>query len=502
MNGMKNLLSLSILMLLAACGRNHFLSGHKQLSFGPDVLLEEEPQKIKIHDWYSSSKKLKNSLLVIKYSGRDEVTLNEFSESIEFKIKSTRKNHEFEMIPQFLPGASHYGIYYCQSKKCSIKFKFYVKSAPPKLVSHDWPEGEWPIIAQNRIFFSFRFAQPIYVPHSESLKIYSKEGNEIYIEKFFVQKNEIHVQIKANQLSYGGNYYFLLDQIYTVDKRKSTIEKKFKVGLSALPFVSLSQPNFLLMQNGAEFSWFLNNDHRLEIFIKKNGRAIDCSDENCSIERNTVASKIDGKRGYLSTVFISGLKPKSEYSVSILVRDLQNHKLEYEKDFETTSKSYITLSEILVNPHSDQRSNQYEFLEYVNFSSHDEIISDMHLIVEDSLSKKYRDCLLIPKNNTLIWPAHSYLLVVGHDFDEQKIAVPHSTKIIRLKQKSLCGGLSNSRAKNIKLVLKNKVILDRYGAHLWPGDKGSSIQKLDVNACDEVSNYRYSAKGHGPSPGY
>ncbi len=126
------------------------------MQFSPDSLNEEETQKIVIKAKGISLARLRESFLLIKYSEQSSLSKCDTINGFEYAIKTIKKGVEYELKPKVaLAGGQSYGLYLKEKNSCSLKHKFFIKRAPPKLLSHDLGIGEWPVVAKNRIYFSF-----------------------------------------------------------------------------------------------------------------------------------------------------------------------------------------------------------------------------------------------------------------------------------------------------------------------------------------------------------
>lgn len=498
------LLIMSIFMIFAGCDERHsegekkFL---KKFKFTPSILTEENPQRIQIITTHESVRSLKKILLLLPYEGRDTVVIKDTIKPIKFIVKMLERSEKFELRPKSaLAGGKSYGIYLCQNNQCEIKHKFYIQNSPPQLIAHNLGSGEWPIITRNRIYYEFKFNQPIFIPDEDSVKLISHDNKDLEITKIMVRptKQTIEIEIKPGQLEDQQSYYFLLKRVSNFDARETHFEQKFIVGRDELPLREHSPVRWYSSAREIELSWHLNNAYKAEVFFDEEEKNLNCLGGFCPIEYD---AKSFSKNGFSSTALLSNLKPQAKYNIIIRARDHQGKVLLAKGIIETGGPSEITLSEIYINPVNNGSDAQWEFLEYINFSSHEKQLSNLRIIISDNLNNKYRECVLVEKEFVFAWPSQGYLLIVGADFKEENFNIPKNTKIIRLKQKTLCGGLADAQSKNIKLVLGENTMLDRYKGHLWTGENGKSIQKRDIKGLDEERNYCYSGAESGPSPG-
>lgn len=468
------------------------------MQFSPDSLNEEETQKIVIKAKGISLARLRESFLLIKYSEQSSLSKCDTINGFEYAIKTIKKGVEYELKPKVaLAGGQSYGLYLKEKNSCSLKHKFFIKRAPPKLLSHDLGIGEWPVVAKNRIYFSFIFDQEIILKDEKSVQLESSDKKALEIEKIIVRssKKMIELQINTEQLQLSGKYQFQFSKISNLDAREASLNPvKFMVGRGQMLFKEQAPANYLVSDRDIELSWVLNNDHHAEVFFGRDTASTDCLGTPCPRDFPTSLFRPE-KNGYLSKMVLPDLEASSDYYVIVRARDHQGTILLSSGMVRTAPSTQISFSEILVDPDASKVENSGEFIEYFNFSQNDLEFLDLGLVLEDPGASK--ECIIASKKSPLLWPKESYLVIVGGDFDASRYALSDNAQLIRLKQKSLCGGLSNNKAKTIKLVDEHLRVLDRYNGHLWPGQADQSIKKLNLRGLNEAPNYCYSS----PSPG-
>lgn len=502
---MRTMVILALLTFLA-CEPEHEKASIRLLStelrFSPASLNEEAAHKIVISGNSLSLKSIRESFLLVKYSGKDKLDLNGRIIGLEYSIKSIKRGREFELKPKnSLVGGLTYALYFKEKNAYYLKHKIYIKRVPPKILSHDLGAGLWPVVGKNRLYFSFIFDQEIILTEEDSVQLKSKEGEVLELDKIIVKssKKVVEVQIKASQLQPMKQYYFEFKKIRNLDAREAPIKaQQLVVGREQLVFREHAPANFLTSGSGIELSWLLSNDHQAEIFFGEDEKALDCLGGPCPLDLETKYVNKEA-RGFLSRIFLPNLKAQTSYHVIVRARDHQGAILLAAGPIQTAVLSEISLTEILVNP-LGKAENASEFIEYVNFSSVNRELSGLRLVIEDQENQRHQ-CPLFKKGGPNIWPPQSYLVIVGSDFDDSLLPIPDAAVLIRLTQKSLCGGLSNNKAKIIKLMEGENTLLDRYSGSLWPGSAGQSINKRESKGLDEADNYCYSKPDYGPTPG-
>ncbi len=483
---------LIVLVVFMGCEVKQSDGGKKfamqKLSFSPTILTEENPQRLQIIASGQNIRSLKKSLILLRYDGKDSVVLNGKINSINFIVKTLERSKKFELKPKTaLSGGMSYGIYLCHQKICEIKHKFYIKRSLPKLVSHNFGQGEWPIIAHNRVYFEFKFDQPLFVPDEDSIRLITHDNKDLEITKIIVRPTaqEIEIEIKPGQLKFENRYHFEIGRVSNFDFREAHFRKQFIVGTDALPLEERNPVQFYVSSREIELSWHLSNDHKTDIFFGEENSPMNCLGD-CSVEANLSSFQ---KNGFTSSLLVNNLKNRKKYNIIIRARDHQGKVILASGVVETLPPSEITLSEIYINPAGKGSDAYGEFLEYINFSNRERKLSNLRVIIEDNLSNKFHECFLVEKGAAINWQPHSYILIVGSDFKEDNFTIQKNTQIFRLRQKTLCGGLSDTRVKNIKLVSDQNSMLDRYKGHLWSGANGKSLQKRDIKGLDEERNY-------------
>lgn len=426
-------------------------------------------------------------------------------EKAELIVIKKNQNGELSLKPKKkLKEGLLYGIYLRSEflDKAHLVHVLQAQRSPPVLVKHDLGSGIEPSVPENRIYFSFFFDQPIYVPDGQAIKL-SSGTEEIVFKDIIVRAQELRVSLKPNQLRVGQLYTFILDQILNQDGHKADITPiSFSVHGKEMPLLALEKPAILLSHDSALISWHLDKEHEAELYFGEEKKSHDCLSGPCPrVLQVKRGQSYDETPSFVNSLYFSKLKPNTSYHFIVRAEDKTGEILLSHGTFKTHSGPLFRFSEIYIDPkiEAGRRENQEEFIELFYAGEITETFNTLKLIFESDKAQK-KECVLANAKNPIIINPSTYILVVGKDFDEKRFSIPDNTVMVRLNKKNLCGGLANDRPSIIEIVGENNRLFDRFGAFLWQETQGVSIMRKDVLGEDELSNYCLSKPG-APSPG-
>ena len=196
-------------------------------------------------------------------------------------------------------------------------------------------------------------------------------------------------------------------------------------------------------------------------------------------------------------------RPNNLYRFILINRDLKGQVISSVGTFKTRFMEALRISEIMINPKSSssQTESSGEYIEIVNAGNVAVDLENLYISLEDHETLKRVVCPLVTKEPQPKLQANDYALIVGNGFDKDHYPLERSQVIITLKQKTLCGGLSNLKRKTIRLERGEGHLVDRYGGYKWLVPEGQSVQRKEVTGLDEDRNYCYSSEKLGPTPG-
>lgn len=460
----------------------------------PELIIEPsrtDDSVFKLKNANMSLSKLRSSICLIK-NPKQDIYLEKPDSAVDFKIKSVGLlEKDYWLLPKKSLMAASYGWYYFDHKIAAWRLKqfFVSKGLKARLIRHDLGSGELPLVALNRRFFSFWFDQEIEFSNDQSVKLYDKNNNLLYLDSILIrpQYKSVEVVVKSDQFELDQEYSFHFPDLITEPL-------SFIVDSAQPELVELAVPKILRSDSSIELDFLFNNDHVSEVFFGYDPGVHECLETFCPIETRSII--IDNKNtiNFLSHIVINKLKANTDYHIVVRSEDRAGSSIVQGARITTAHPSHIVWSEIMPRP---QKRENDEFIEMVNLSKQAIDFNQLDLVIENIDGSSSRSCELV---RNFSWPAAGYVLIVGGDFHEDNYKIPAEAKIIRLKQKTLCGGLANRQAKIIKLV-NGLQLVEKFNGLLWQSPAGLSINHLDLRGLDEVKNYCYSDPNLGPTPG-
>lgn len=425
-----------------------------------------------------------------------------------------KKTHNKNMVTltnkhDLSPGAL-YGIYFRHGplSKPVLIYSFVAQSKPPLLIDHDLGDKEPYYVVDDRIIFRFVFDQPIYLHDDKAIDLISLDAlvEAPQIDSITVESDQKMVWLrllpKKPAFNQGARYAFVFNSTVKNVFGQSIVQGpvSFEIAGNSRDFLPIESVSISSSHHSAEVKWSLSQPNYTELMIFKRQN---CIIEPCyllpqSIEQNYLNNK-HGINFYLGHLLKSSL-----YDLFIRSENQQGQILLATGSIATAeAPEYLRFSEIMVNPrgNEDNKSFANEYIEIANISDQDIKIDNVHLSVEDFATGKKSECPLVKNGSLLSIPKRSYFLIVPSGFSKDFYGLDDDVLLIRLDQKTLCGGLTNKRRKTLKLHRKNSHFLDRFGGYLWQTSKGQSIQRLNLEGLDEPNNYCYTSLSVGPTPG-
>lgn len=199
---------------------------------------------------------------------------------------------------------------------------FTIKRAEPVLVEHNLGPGLWPLVPENRVFFTFIFAEEIFL--GKKFKADFMQDNKAL---FSAQKTRLHkhkkaltVEVKAGQLKPGQGYAIFLQNISNQENEKT---KNIKVNfLAGISYPSLSPKSAIKadFKNGAvKIAWSFNNPHWFRAEIYNDGKLV------ARKLGEAFSKKGQGIGKYESKISFNNLPENKFYKIKICSLDFQHN---------------------------------------------------------------------------------------------------------------------------------------------------------------------------------
>lgn len=268
---------------------------------------------------------------------------------------------------------------------------------------------------------------------------------------------------------------------------------EFLASGSSPPFVEQKPISISSSENSVEFVWALSNEHDSLISISDMDDVPLCPRESCQPAVPSVPSGVDGKNGHLTRQYIGGLRPNARYNFMVRSQDRSGDILINRGAFSTSGNEYLRFSGFMIDPQIQKGEPQSvgEYIEVINIGDADVPLDDIKIQIEDDHLGSFVDCSVSSQGSDVsIGPGQRFLLTSSR-FKEEHLGFSNSASIIMLSQRTLCGGLSNSRPKIIKLHRGNGHFIDRFGGKPWINKKERGLRRKDPRGLDEPTNYCY-----------
>lgn len=331
---------------------------------------------------------------------------------------------------------------------------------------------------QNR--FILKFDKPVKLTHNSQIKI-TNQNKKIYtyeIDNFLYTNNNKNLEILINNLFDKTdiipteNFLLEIENLQMHDEQTITIKPMNLKLIAPDPhLISLRKPIVKISSNSARFNLRFNNIVTLDIDLigKK--------------EKNIIFNQCRYSIGATCEVHINNLTPNTNYEFIITAKDYQSNIKIFTGNFKTTQDNTLKISEIMINPKTSKKQNEYEFIKIENISNQDFFIDT---IILEVINKKYfnkTNKFTININKKI--KSNSDFFITGKNFYKQ------SDNIFKIDYVSL--GMSDKEEKIISIFKNEYEYFDEYHGFLWPPKKGNSIKRKDLMGIDEEENYCYLA---------
>lgn len=396
-----------------------------------------------------------------------------------------------------------YGIYVENplTKERELIYTFVARKKSPSLISHDLDD-----VSMDRSIFIFEFDAPIYLHGDSAIALRSiAHKKPVDIEEISVDdtRKSIIVKIKKSEKPLflaGERYAFIFGH-----DLKDAFAKS--VNLAPLSFIiknsdgklkETTSPTLRLSAESVEINWVLNQSHITRISIMPTREIVTKANDD-ALHKNHKSFT----HTFLpneSQLYVGDLKSQSLYRFIVFKESKNQERLIAHGEFTTAAPESLKISEIMTAPVKTHAHGDGEFIELVNTSDEDLLFNDLYLTIVDHETTKINTCVIASSSSPLTIKKRGYILVVSENFSEEQYALDDHVAIRRLPQKTLCGGLSNTRQQTIKIERNKGRIVDRYGGHLPHVKRGQSIARIDLMGLDESENYCYSSN-RMPTPG-
>jgi|GEM_PF-4275123 len=451
----------------------------------------------------TAAKALGKRLFLLRDPHKDTLAETDLALAIPIKLKKTGDARFKLGSKRALSHGVRHGLYFRDTKtdKIELIHSFFTLPKPVQLIDHSFKASE--VIFSNQIIFYFRFDRPVFLLNENALSLVSlkEPAKHINIERFTITPDGTTCIVelaKEGALAPNLRYAFMFDDglrdQYDQPVAVETIE--FSTALPLPSFEELAPLSLRTSHQMVEVNWSLNQPHKSALLVKAGGTTF-----FKTMGSIAVGDKDDVWSYYLRSS-IEGFDENTLYRFVLVNKDLAGRVITATGSFQTRKPQAIRISEVMINPalNGSKKESLGEYIEIANTENVAMALDDLRITVEDHKTLKLAVCALAHGEPLPELCGRGYALIVGSDFNEAHYGLDRSTSIIRLKQKTLCGGLANSHAKTIRLERAPGELIDRFSGHKWKTKEGQSVQRIDLVGLDDDHNYCYSAKDDGPTP--
>lgn len=460
-----------------------------------------------------SLKEIQKRLVLLLAPVKETLEIKEMSRGLPITLTKTDIENVWKLTTKALSSHANYGIYFQdpKSERLELIHTFLVKRGAPKLVSHDLSATDKKLTEEGRILFRFTFDQPIYLRDDQAISVVAREP-KVYapsVESLTVETDQhtVILRLAKNNSIFlvGQKYAFLFNPGLKNDEEESAIINplEFEVIESGADLDELMAMAVSSSHSSVEIKWSLNQAHWTDLFMAEDRGPFSCLSRPCHLGKESVSFADEEALVHDDRFLFGGLTSRFQYNFVLRSEDARGRIMVARGTFKTREEETLRISEIMINPATKpgQKDQTGEFIEVANVSDSDVNLDNVHLSLEDIESKKTTSCELLEKPGKTVIAKGSHFLIVAHDFSKSLYGLDDGVTVVKLKQKTICGGLSNLRKKVIKLHRGDGHFIDSYGGHSWFAKEGQSVQRIDLMGLDDESNYCYTSLLQGPTPG-
>lgn len=461
-----------------------------------------------------SAKRLKNHMLVLVDPTQETLSMSPPVAGVKFQLERREETFVVMIKPSVLKVAQTCGLYMRaeHEKIWRLVYTFFLKPPKPRLVSHDIGDGKEPMVSDKRYIFTLHFDQPMMVHDERAISLVNHTGAQAVVrfERVILSNDQKTITLRLpqqkNPLSAGQLYHIIFHQGLTnlygdrvvADSVHFRVVKDTDRLLVTRPLMVSSSDRMVAMR------WSLSQRHDAELYVAEHQAKFDCIEKPCPLREASIAAQ-NHRKPLLDNqgrFFLNGLRPETTYDWLMRASDKQGGIIINKGQFSTQKMHMLRFSEVMINPQTakGEREEAGEYIELINSGAEAIRLAGLRLMMEDTMSHRQKDCDVVPQISSLELAVGEYLLIAGNGFKNHYYQLDEKGLLIRLPQKTLCGGLANGKEKIITIHWGDGHFIDRYGGFLWSTPAGQSVQRINVMGLDEAKNYCYSDIA-GPTPG-
>ncbi|HXW52942.1 MAG TPA: hypothetical protein VEL47_02425 [Myxococcota bacterium] len=457
-----------------------------------------------------SQKELRRRIFLLKQPSQEKLDESDLDQALKIKIRKIAFGRWEIRTKRLLESGMTYGLYFKDKNTEQIELihSFLVRDKPAELIREG---AHLDLVESGRTAFTFNFDQPIYLRDDDVVKIVSLDEPEskIEIESLTVARDGHSLEVKLTRIRTSPllpdkRFAFVFSDGLKNQSGLSTVIDPVEF-LVIAPQKAMREVEPLRLKtshDAVEFNWALSQPHVSYVLLRAEEARPSGKSDTWSLKQ--VSFPVvghDDMSFHHDRLFVAGLLSNRLYRFVLANIDDKGRVISATGSFKTRKHETLRISEVMIKPKKTRSAKEYggEYIEIVNVGNEAVELDGLRLSVEDQESLSLSVCKLVSSSAKL--KRNSHALIVGQGFLEDHYELARGTVLLRLPQKSLCGGLSNGKKKIIRLERGEGHLVDRFGGYKWQTVAGQSVQRVDLLGLDEDYNYCYGALDVGPTPG-
>jgi len=425
---------------------------------------------------------------------------------IPIKVQWQKTKKSFKLTAKIdLARGTLYGIYWQKHGEASIFIlhTFYIDRALPEIIDHNLNDEKENTVYENKKIIRLQFAEAIMLSGDVPIEILAERSEDkpplIIATNLRDYKKTVELKLasdKESNFKEGKGYALIFKNVSNTDGKAAKLEPLKFSAIGASKKLSTIKPLELsISHDGVLVDWHLNNFARVEAFLATDDGLFDCLNKNCPLVLKSKRFKKDKSEPiFANSLKLFGLNHVIPYRMILRAEDDQLDKLFMSADFKTAASSGLLISEIMVRPKVPEGipESRAEFLEIYNPTEMPISLDGVEISIGSG--GEHKRCDLTGGDENIIIPPLGYGLIVGSEFDKSLYSLSDEVLIKKMRQKTICGGFSNSNAKAITLWSFKNHFTDHFFGDPWPKEKGVSIVRSDLSGLFINNKYCYSER--------
>jgi len=389
------------------------------------------------------------------------------------------------------------------SPKSPFRWDFLVRHKVPKILNAK--EYSSSLVPPNRFRFDVRFSRPIELVEN-AFKIMAPNGASkpnprlVYLES---DKRKLVLEFDHGEtchiFSPDTNYEFqilsrgvdseavVMSRTFFQTGPACSVNQQRKMVERVVPSETSAIWQIAAPTEGMSFLWVFDEEEK-------------CIPWACPLLAKAPFRREQGMNRpvYMQDIMLKGLMLGNEYGYQIRYENHFGIAQTSKGKFLTIDLPDVSINEVMLNPvvARGDSENSAEYIEIINWGDRQVLLENYQLVLTNKLGKS-KSCSL----PLLALEPSEIRVIVGSGFVPDYYSNLSEKRIVRLSKVSICDGIPNTSLRLIALRDSEDRVVSSLTIPEALGTEGYSVERVQPDAMDTLTNICYSRPNIGPTPG-